>query len=82
LEEHIIFSFKVEEHETNKMLAVCFLLVSCLAYSLSPEDEGTVFFWMSGDFCWATQYYIPEDRTLQVTWCYNTSIVEAMLECD
>jgi hypothetical protein len=53
------------------LLAVCFMLVSGLAYSLILKKEVTFFSEMSVDFPWTTWHYIPEHRTLHNHCCEN-----------
>jgi hypothetical protein len=50
------------------VLATCFTLVSCLAYSLILKMEVTFSSKMSVDMQWTTWFYIPEDRTLGATF--------------
>jgi hypothetical protein len=47
------------------MLAACFTLVSCLAYSSAMKMQATFSSEMSVDIQRATRRYIPEDRILQ-----------------
>jgi hypothetical protein len=44
-------------------LATCFMLVSCLAYSLALKMEVTCSSETLADFQLTTQHYIPEDGT-------------------
>jgi hypothetical protein len=46
-------------------LPPAFMLVSCLAYSLTLKMEAIYSSEMSVDFQWTTQHYIPEDSTLR-----------------
>jgi hypothetical protein len=48
------------------LLATCFTLVSCLAYSSTLMMEATCFPETSTDFQRITLRYIPEDRTLHI----------------
>jgi hypothetical protein len=45
--------------------AICFMLVSCLAFSLTLKMEATSSVKTLGDFEWTICCYITEDRTLQ-----------------
>jgi hypothetical protein len=58
---------------TNKqaLLATCFTLASCLAYSSTLKIEATCSSETSVDFQWTTRRYIPENRTLQNRRCEN-----------
>jgi hypothetical protein len=47
------------------LLANCFMLVSCLAYSSTLKMEATCSSEMSVDFQRTIWHYIPEYRTLQ-----------------
>jgi hypothetical protein len=42
----------------------CFMLVSCLAYSSTPNTKATCSSKLAVDFQWTTQHYIPEERIL------------------
>jgi hypothetical protein len=55
---------------SRALLAVCCVLVSCVAYSLTLKMEAIYFSEMVVDFHHITQHYIPEDRTLQ-SYCYE-----------
>jgi hypothetical protein len=46
------------------LLAICFMLVSCLAYSSTLKIEVTCSYKMSVDFQRTTRCYVPQDRTL------------------
>jgi hypothetical protein len=51
--------------EEHAKCATCFILVSCLAYSLTLKMRATCSSEMLVDLHLATWHYIPEDRTLQ-----------------
>jgi hypothetical protein len=51
------------------LLATCFMLHSCLAYSLTLKMEATCSSKTMVGFQWTTQSYIPEDRTFQEALC-------------
>jgi hypothetical protein len=53
------------------LLATCFMLVSCLAYSSALKIEPTCFSYKSVDFQWTTWHYMPEDRTHHNHGCEN-----------
>jgi hypothetical protein len=57
---------------SNAMLATCFMVVSCLAFSLTMKMEATGSSEMPVDFQWTMQCYISEDRTLH-NHCCRTS---------
>jgi hypothetical protein len=61
LEEHVTDIFRVEA-----LLAACFMLVSCLAYSSTVTVEAKYSSEIPVDFQRATWRYIPEERTLIV----------------
>jgi hypothetical protein len=42
----------------------CFMLVSCLVYSLTLKMQGTCSPQTSDDFRWTTQRHTPEDKIL------------------
>jgi hypothetical protein len=70
------------EGQSTAVLAACFLLVSCLAYSLTLMTEA-VCSEMSVDFCRTTWHYIPRDSTLhysssQMCWTLNFSNTSLM----
>jgi hypothetical protein len=48
---------------TLAIMAVCFLLVSCLNYSWTLEMEATFYSETSDNFHRTTRRFIPEDRT-------------------
>jgi hypothetical protein len=50
------------------LLATCFTLFSCLAYSFTLKMESTFSPKMLVDLQWTTFHYIPEDRTLHTTY--------------
>jgi hypothetical protein len=50
---------------------MCFLPVSCFAYSLTLKTETICSAGISTDFQWTTWDYIPEDRTLHSHLCEN-----------
>jgi hypothetical protein len=54
----------IDEQNFVQLLATCFMLVSCMAYSLTLEMEVTCSSKTSVDFQWTAQCYISEDRTL------------------
>jgi hypothetical protein len=58
--------------------ATCFVLVSCLAYSLTLKMEATCSCKMLVDFQWTSQRYTPEDRTLHplVLFCIISKAIE------
>jgi hypothetical protein len=49
-------------HPAEALLATCFMLVSCLAYSSTLKMEATSSSKMSDDFQQIAWHYIPEDR--------------------
>jgi hypothetical protein len=49
------------------LLATCFMLVSCSAYSFTLKMEATYSSETSVDFQRDTRRYLPEDRTLRNT---------------
>jgi hypothetical protein len=49
--------------------ATCFMLVSCLAYSVTLKMEATCSSKTLVDFQRTTWHYIPEDRTLGWVLC-------------
>jgi hypothetical protein len=75
LEEPTASIFRVKEYAKQvaskrqvagrALLAACFLLVSCLAYSLTVKMETICSSETSVDFHRTTWRYIPEDRTLR-----------------
>jgi hypothetical protein len=60
-----------ERGSKQSLLATCFMLISCLVYSLTLMMEMTCSSETSVDFQWMTQHYIPEDRILHNHWCEN-----------
>jgi hypothetical protein len=48
-----------------------FLLNTCLAYFSALKMKAICFSEMLLKFYWATQHYIPEDKTLYVHSCEN-----------
>jgi hypothetical protein len=64
LEEHLASIFRVETEPA--LLAISFVLVSCLAYSSSLKLWATWLSEMSFDFRRTTTRYIPEGITLPV----------------
>jgi hypothetical protein len=52
------------------VLATCWMLISCLAYSLALKMEITYSSEILVNFQWTTWYYIPEDRTLNGKKCF------------
>jgi hypothetical protein len=62
LEEHVAFM---------ALLAACFMLVSCLAYSSALKLEATWFSETLVEFQRTTCRYIPEDRILHSHGCEN-----------
>jgi hypothetical protein len=52
-----------EEHFA--LLAACFMLVSCLAYSSTLKMEAICSSKMQDEFQRTAQHYIPESRTLR-----------------
>jgi hypothetical protein len=59
--EHVAFSFRVEEYakqETSAGLPPAFMLVSCLAYSLTLKMEVTYTSETSADFQQTTGHFI------------------------
>jgi hypothetical protein len=62
----------------NYYLATCFILMSCLTYSLSLMMGMMCSYETFVDFQWTTQHYIPEDRCLlyciyPVVYCVHNS---------
>jgi hypothetical protein len=57
--------------QSQALSSSCFMLVSCLAYSLSLKMEVTCSTETSVDFQWTTHCYIPGDRTLHDNDCEN-----------
>jgi hypothetical protein len=53
------------------LLATCFKLVSCFAYSSALKREAACSSEMSVDFRRTTRHYIPEDRALRNHRCEN-----------
>jgi hypothetical protein len=49
-------------------IATCFHAGFLLGLFVDPENGSDVFFEKSVEFQWATRHYIPEDRTLQITY--------------
>jgi hypothetical protein len=61
-----------EKHTASRhLLAVCFMLVSCLAYSSTLKMEVTRFPETSVDFQRTTRPYILKDKTLYNHRCEN-----------
>jgi hypothetical protein len=58
LEENVTFIFRI------CLLAACFMLIACLAYSSTLKMEATCSSKTLVDSQWTTWHYIPEDRTL------------------
>jgi hypothetical protein len=56
---------------TFALVATCFTLVSCLAYSSTLKVEATCSFETSVDFQKTTRPYIPEDGTIHNQRCEN-----------
>jgi hypothetical protein len=50
--------------QITELLATCFTLISCLAYSLTLKKEAICVSETLLDFQWTTRRYIPEHRTL------------------
>jgi hypothetical protein len=50
------------------LLAICAMLISCLAYSFTTKLEVRCSSETSGDFQRTTWHYIREDRTLQMNY--------------
>jgi hypothetical protein len=61
-DKHVTSIFRVA------LLATCFMLVSCLAYSPNLKMVVTCSSEMYVDLQWTIQCYIPEDRTLHNDW--------------
>jgi hypothetical protein len=55
----------------SALLATCFDLVSCLAYSFTMKMEATCFSRTSVDFQWTRQHDFSEDRILHNHCCGN-----------
>jgi hypothetical protein len=49
----------------------CFMLVSCLSYSLTLKMEVICSSGTSVDFQWTTWWYVPEDRTIHSHYSEN-----------
>jgi hypothetical protein len=62
--QHKTHSKQGQEPEKQALVSACFMLVSCLAYSLALKMEVTCSSGMSADFQWTTQCYMSKDRTL------------------
>jgi hypothetical protein len=62
---------KDEEVASKVLLATCFMLLSCWAYSSNLNIEATCSSGMSVDFEHTTRHYILEDRTLHNHHCEN-----------
>jgi hypothetical protein len=60
--------------EQVALLAACFMLVTCLVYSLTLKMEATCSSKMSAEVQWNTQHYITEERTLQKFICFGIII--------
>jgi hypothetical protein len=60
----------------------CFMVVPCLAYSLTLKMEATCFSDMSVDFQWTTWRYIPDDRTLHNHCSENLNFFYDMFQPD
>jgi hypothetical protein len=61
-------TYCLHRHEAGKqaaLLAKCFMLISCLAYSSTMMMEATYYSDMSVHFQRTTRLYIPEDRTFK-----------------
>jgi hypothetical protein len=56
---------------SQTLLAICFVLVSCLAYSSALKNEATCSSETSDDFQRTTYGFIPEDVTLRNRRCEN-----------
>jgi hypothetical protein len=52
-----------------RLLAACFMRVSCLAYSSTLKMEATFFSEASVNFQWTTRCYITEGRTVDKHPC-------------
>jgi hypothetical protein len=52
--------------QSLSMLNNCFMLVSCLAYSLAPKMEATFSSETLVDFRWITRLYVLGDTTLRL----------------
>jgi hypothetical protein len=70
---HIILCSPFESQSVfwRNVLASCFMLVSCVAYSSTLEMEVMSSSQTSADFQWAKWHYISEDRTLHNHGCEN-----------
>jgi hypothetical protein len=62
----VVMSRKTAISEFEALLATCFTMVSCLAYSLTLKMEAICSFVMSVDFQRTTRRHVSEDRTLQL----------------
>jgi hypothetical protein len=56
------------------ILAACFMLISCLAYSSALKLEATGSSKILVGFQWTTQRYMPEDRTVHLPFWSSSSI--------
>jgi hypothetical protein len=59
---------KNESISQANFAATCFILISCLAYSLTLKTGVTCSFKTSVDFQWTTCHYIPHDRILHFSY--------------
>jgi hypothetical protein len=59
---------KTKSSKKLALLAACFVLISCLAYSLTVKIEVTCYSKMLVDFQWTVEHYIPEDKILHNDW--------------
>jgi hypothetical protein len=58
-----------ERQARRDLLAAFFMLVSCMAYSLTLKMEAIHSSEMLLEFHWITWRYISEDRILQIKFC-------------
>jgi hypothetical protein len=73
LTEVVMKSYIFRRITPCSLLATCFTLVSCLAYSSTMKMEATCSSETSVDFQRTTRHYIPEDKTL-LKHCYRLSL--------
>jgi hypothetical protein len=52
---------ELDQEQSKQSSAACFMVVSCLAYSLTLKMEATFFSKTSVGFQWTTQHYILEN---------------------
>jgi hypothetical protein len=70
-----------EGGSSQTLLPVCFMLVSCLAYSSTLKMEVTHCSETMVDFHWTTQHNTLEDRTLHNHHCENLKSYVCLYSC-